>query len=88
MFQLKLIALNLNQDWSTLKTIKLKHKAWNRYKATKCRVDYISYCKRRNNATTAVKHAKSTYKTNLAKDIQHNPNLFWKYVRSITPGTK
>ena len=32
----------------------------------------------------AVKYAKSTFETNLARNIQHNPNLFWKYVRSNT----
>jgi len=63
---------------STLKIVKLKQKAWNKYKATKCHVEYISYCKCRNNT---VKHAKSAFETNLARDI---PNLFWKYVRSNT----
>ena len=71
-------------DWPTLKAIKLKHKTWNTYKVTKRHVDYISYSKCRNNATAAVKHAKSTFETKLARDIQHNPNLFWKYVRSNT----
>ena len=71
-------------DWPTLKAIKLKHKTWNTYKATKRHVDYISYSKCRNNATAAVKHAKSKFETKLARDIQHNPNLFWKYVRSNT----
>ncbi|XP_065895972.1 uncharacterized protein [Dysidea avara] len=71
-------------DWPTLKAIKLKHKTWNTYKATKRHVDYILYSKCRNYATAAVKHAKSTFETKSARDIQHNPNLFWKYVRSNT----
>ena len=77
-------------DWPTLKAIKLKHEVWNTYKAIRCHVDYISYSKSRNNATAVVKHAKSTFvETKLARDIQYNPNLFWKYVRSIiTPRYK
>ena len=35
-------------------------------------------------ATTAVKYAKSSFETKLAKDIQQNPTLFWKYVRNRT----
>ena len=66
------------------KIIKHKHKAWNTYKATRRCEDYISYTKCRNKVTAAVKYAKSTFETNLARNIQHNPNLFWKYVRSNT----
>ena len=61
-------------DWLTLKSIKFKHKSWNTYKATKHHEDFISYTKFRNSA--AVKCAMSTFETNLAKNIQHNPNLF------------
>ena len=42
----------------------------------------LSKC--RNIATTAVKYAKSSFETKLAKDIQQNPTLFWKYVRNNT----
>ena len=59
-------------DQSTQKIIKLKHKAWNTYKATRRCEDYISYTKCRNKATAAVKYAKSTFETNLARNIQHN----------------
>ena len=46
--------------------------------------DFICYTKFRNSATAAVKCAKSAFETNLAKNIRHNPNLFWKYVRNNT----
>ena len=71
-------------DLFTLKKIKLKHKAWNIYKTTRHHEDFISYAKCRNIATTAIKYAKSSFETKLAKDIQQNPTLFWKYVSNNT----
>ena len=64
----------------TLKKIKLKHKTWNIYNITRHHEDFISYAKYRNIATTAVTYAKWSFETKLAKDIQQNPILFWKYV--------
>ena len=61
--------------------IKIKHKAWN---GTGRHEDFISYTKYRNIATAAVKYTKQSFETNLAKDIQQNPTLFWKYVRNNT----
>ena len=71
------------QNWVS-ESFKLKHKAWNIYKTTRHHEDFISYAKCRNIATTAVKYAKSSFETKLAKDIQQNPTLFWKYVRNNT----
>ena len=71
-------------DLVTLKKIKLKHKAWNIYKTTRRHEAFIFYAKCRNIATTAVKYTKSSFETKLAKDTQHNPTLFWKYVRNNT----
>ena len=71
-------------DLFTLKKIKLKHKAWNIYKTTRHHKDFVFYAKCRNIATTAVKYAKTSFETKLAKDIQLNPTLFWKYVRDNT----
>ena len=34
--------------------------------------------------TTAVKYTKLSFETKLAKDIQQNSTLFWKYVRNNT----
>ena len=71
-------------DCSTLKKIKIKHEAWNIYKATGHHEDFISYTKYRNIATAVVKYAKQSFETNLSKDIQQYPTLFWKYVRNNT----
>ena len=38
----------------------------------------------RNIATTAVKYNKLSFETKLAKDIQQNSTLFWKYIRNNT----
>ena len=69
---------------SVFKAIKQKHKAWNTYKATKSPSNFIAYTNYRNNATAAERKAKSTFQTNLANNVKHNPSLFWKYVRDCT----
>ena len=46
--------------------------------------NFIYYAKCRNIATTAVEYAKLSFETRLAKDIQQNSTLFWKYVRNNT----
>ena len=69
---------------ATLKAVKLKRKAWMRYKATRRISDFVAYTKYRNLSTTAVRHAKYTFEKNLASKVKSDCNLFWKYVRSCT----
>ena len=36
---------------------------------------------KRNNATAAVKRAKSTFELKLVDNVKQNPSVFWKYIR-------
>ena len=69
---------------TVLKSVKQKHKAWMKYKATRLRSDFIAYTRYRNLSTDAVGNAKFVFERNLSSQVKTNSNLFWKYVRSCT----
>ena len=63
--------------------IRLKWKAWMKYKITRqTDSDYLTYIKCRNEATKTVKQSKHCYEKELAERILINPKCFWKYVNS------
>ena len=64
---------------SALHKIKLKRKAWIKYKITQADSDFVAYTKCRNEATKAVK---ACYEKGLVDRISTNPKYFWKYVNS------
>ena len=67
---------------SALHKIKLKRKAWIKYKITQADSDFVAYTKCRNEATKAVKACKRCYEKGLVDRISTNPKYFWKYVNS------
>ena len=67
---------------SALHKIKLKRKAWIKYKVTQADSDFVAYTKCRNEATNAVKACKRCYKKGLVDRISANPKYFWQYVNS------
>ena len=69
---------------SVLHKIRLKHKAWNKYKITQCSSDYLAYTKHRNDITEAVRNAKYCFEKDLIHGVSTNPKRFWKYVNSKT----
>ena len=74
-----------HSEWMTkpvLHKIRLKRKAWMKYKITQTDSDYLAYIKCRNEATKAVKESKHCYEKELAESILINPKGFWKYVNS------
>ena len=67
---------------SALYKIKLKRKAWIKYKITQTDSDFVAYTKCRNEATKAVKACKRCYEKGLVDRISTNPKYFWQYVNS------
>ena len=81
------IRLNSAPLWmnkSVLSTIKVKRKAWFKYKATHCHSDYVTYASCRNRSTEAVRKAKYNFEKTLVDGVASNPKRFWKYVQSKT----
>ena len=77
----------LHFNWmnkSVLSTIKVKRKAWFKYKATHCHSDYVTYVSCRNRSTEAVRKAKYNFEKTLVDGVASNPKRFWKYVQSKT----
>ena len=73
------IRLNSAPLWmnkSVLSTIKVKRKAWFKYKAIYCHSDYVTYASCRNRSTEAVRKAKYNFEKTLVDGVASNP----KYV--------
>ena len=64
--------------------IKLKRKAWIKYKRSLLPSDHSIYVQYRNDCTAAVRRAKYGFENNLVNGIKVNPKRFWKYVASQT----
>jgi len=62
--------------------LKLKHKAWIKYKRSLLFSEYSIYVQIRNDCTAAVRRAKYDFENNLVNGIKVNPKRFWKYVAS------
>ena len=61
---------------SVLSTIKVKRKAWFKYKATHCHSDYVTYASCRNRSTEAVRKAKYNFEKTLVDGVASNPKHF------------
>ena len=69
---------------TTLKSIKSKHKNWNRYQKNRSNENWVNYIVARNKASSAVRKAKKEYEYRIAKEIKTNPKCFWNMVREKT----
>lgn len=69
-------------DWDTVKTIKKKHRSWQRYIETKDEKKYREYTQLRNKTRKLVRKAKKNMEREIANDVKKNPKRFWKYVNS------
>ena len=67
---------------SALHKIRLKRKAWMKYKIFQNDSDFVAYTKCRNEATKAVKAYKQCFEKSIIDKISTNPKHFWKYVNS------
>ena len=68
----------------TLKHIKAKRHAWNKYLATRRHIDYEEYKHTRNITNEHVKTAKINYEKMISKKAKTEPKHFWRYVKSKT----
>ena len=68
-------------NYVTKKKLTNKKKAWIRYLHCKTEANFINYKEKRNLATKAIREAKFTHEKDLARNINNNSKLFWKYVR-------
>ena len=71
-------------DQKGLKKRKQKQRLWNRYLTTKSPLDYLCYCRCRNQVRQLTRKGKKEHEKMVAKCIKSNSNLFWKYVNEQT----
>ena len=71
-------------DTSVLEKIKMKHRAWNKYKRNATPENWDSYTMVRNSATWEVKTAKQMHERSIAMNIKRNPKCFWNMVGDKT----
>ena len=67
---------------TALHKIRLKRKAWMKYKITQKDSDFIAYTQHRNDATKAVRACKQCFEKGIVDRISTNSKHFWKYVNS------
>ena len=72
-----------------LHKLRLKRKAWIKYKIAQTASDYLQLSLQkqlacRNEVTEATKESKHCFEKKIAKDISNNLKHFWKYVNSKT----
>ena len=67
---------------NTLRKIKKKHSAWNRYQRTKDGQDYIKFAKARNQAKWANRSRVREFEKQIARNMRENPKAFWNYINS------
>ncbi len=65
-----------------LKSIRKKHRAWQRYMETKDGEKYIEYCRVRNKVKTMTRQAKIKLEKSISDQAKTNPKSFWKYTKS------
>ena len=71
-------------DRTTIRSIKMKHRAWNKFNRLRSITNWNNYTKARNYATFQVKKAKYMYEYKISKEIKKNPKCFWRMVREKT----
>ena len=71
-------------DKDTVRAIKKKHRAWQRYMETRSGQKYIEYVRQRNKVSKLTKKAQRDYEKAIAQDVKNNPKKFWKYVKTKT----
>jgi hypothetical protein len=64
-----------------LRTVKKKHKMFQRYLRTKSGRDYNRYIEVRNNCSKLLKKTRKNYEKHVANESKVNPKKFWKYVQ-------
>ena len=67
---------------SVLGATRKKCKAWHKFQATSCALDYNNYCRCRNVSTLAVRKAKCDFEQDIANNVANNPKRFRRYVQS------
>jgi hypothetical protein len=70
----------MTQD--SLRFIKGKRHAWNKYMATKRTADFGTYKVVRNAANECVKKSKKNYERTISLKAKSEPKQFWRYVKS------
>ncbi len=63
------------------KSIKRKHKLYQRYRKTKRYHDYVEYKKQNNATKKAVRRAQADYERKIMKEFKNKPKAFYSYVR-------
>ena len=67
----------------TIKTIKKRNSAWNKYKKVSSDENYKRYKELRNKVVKLIRSDKSEYQRNLIRGFQHNPKRFYGYMRRM-----
>jgi len=68
---------------STVRQIKVRNRAWNDYKKSRCDGDYKKYTKIRNKVNGLVREDKSKHIDRLFKSFRGNPKRFYGFMRDI-----
>lgn len=66
---------------ASLKAMKSKRNAWNKYMFTRHPIQYKKFSKARNDAIKETRKARRNCETKLAADIEENHKAFWKHVK-------
>jgi len=69
---------------NTLRTIRKKHRAWQRFLETKCGKKYQEYVRLRNKVRKLTRKASKEVEKNIADEAKSNPKRFWSYVNRKT----
>ena len=69
-------------DMYCKKLIEDKFRAWKKYTYSRKREDYEKFRIIRNRIPKCIRHAKRKYEKGIARDVNSNRKVFWKYVHS------
>ena len=71
-------------DGASLKRIRKKHHAWQRFMETKVGQQHQKYCRERNQVRKLTRKVKKQLEMHIAKQVKEFPKKFWSYVNSKT----
>ncbi len=72
------------RDRNTLRKIKKKHRAWQRFIETRLGQKHQEYCRERNRVRSETRRFKKQVEMSIARQSKNLPKKFWAYVNSRT----
>ncbi|KAJ3594193.1 hypothetical protein NHX12_006524 [Muraenolepis orangiensis] len=71
-------------DQNTLRRVRKKHCAWQRFMETRQGEEHQKYCRERNWVRHLTRKLKKAYEKSIAQQSKANPKKFWRHVKSKT----